>query len=80
MYDAAQIRFKHSSFLADNLYVRQDGTLSYFFNLDYIETLFESVGFEIVSKEYVMRKTINLKKSLNVTRVFVQARFKKKTT
>ena len=38
-YDEAQLRFSRNNRLADNHYVRSDGTLSYYFDLDDLDSL-----------------------------------------
>lgn len=76
-FDMAQIRFKAGSKLADNFYVRQDGTRSYFFTIEEIAALFKSNGFTVDTNLYVSRRTINLKENLNVARTFLQARLVK---
>ncbi|CAM9558044.1 unnamed protein product [Ascophyllum nodosum] len=39
-HDEAQLRFSKGRRLGDNIYVRQDGTMSYFFSLDDVRRLF----------------------------------------
>ncbi|PAV69819.1 hypothetical protein WR25_26063 [Diploscapter pachys] len=76
--DYAMIRFARDAKLGERFYVRQDGTRAYYFYLEEIVQLFEEVGFECRSKEYLHRKTINHQKSLCVPRTFIQARFIRK--
>ncbi|XP_014229481.1 methyltransferase-like protein 6 [Trichogramma pretiosum] len=76
-YDMAQMRFKPGCKIADNLYVRQDGTRSYYFTTEEVQELFESVGFKTKSCSYVQRRTVNLKEKIDVPRIFVQAKFVK---
>ncbi|XP_077454289.1 tRNA N(3)-cytidine methyltransferase METTL6 isoform X2 [Stigmatopora argus] len=75
--DHAMRRFKASSKLAENFYVRQDGTRSYFFSKDFLAALFSEAGFHCVSNEYVRRETVNKKEGLCVDRVFLQSKFVK---
>ncbi|XP_051157849.1 tRNA N(3)-methylcytidine methyltransferase METTL6 [Leptopilina boulardi] len=77
LYDMAQLRFKAGHKIAENFYMRQDGTRSYYFSIEEIKNLFESSGFETVSCSYIHRRTINLKENIDVPRIFVQAKFKK---
>lgn len=76
-YDMAQIRFKPGSKIAENLYVRQDGTRSYYFLTDETKNLFQSGGFEVLNNDYVIRRTVNLKEGVDVPRIFVQGKFQK---
>ncbi|XP_051922461.1 tRNA N(3)-methylcytidine methyltransferase METTL6 isoform X3 [Hippocampus zosterae] len=78
VHDHAMRRFKASSKLADNFYVRQDGTRSYFFSKDFLAALFSEAGFCCITIEYVQRETVNKKEGLCVPRVFLQAKFTKK--
>ncbi|KAM8826926.1 tRNA N(3)-cytidine methyltransferase METTL6 isoform 2-T2 [Synchiropus picturatus] len=75
VHDHAMKRFKSSSKLGDNLYVRQDGTRSYFFSKDFLAQMFTESGFLCVANDYVTRETINRKEGLNVPRVFLQSKF-----
>ncbi|CAH1760960.1 3652_t:CDS:2 [Entrophospora sp. SA101] len=78
LYDETQLKFSNSKSnkLQDNLYVRQDGTLSYFFSKKYLKETFESNSlFKNIDMEYVYRETINRAKSLCVERRFLQAKF-----
>ncbi|XP_068092346.1 tRNA N(3)-methylcytidine methyltransferase METTL6 [Hyperolius riggenbachi] len=77
LHDHAMIRFKPGSKLGENFYVRQDGTRSYFFTTEYLESLFTTAGYTEVSNEYVLRETVNKKEGLCVPRVFVQSKFYK---
>ncbi|CAG8435154.1 979_t:CDS:10 [Scutellospora calospora] len=79
--DEAEIRFSNITAqhkLQENFYVRQDGTMSYFFTIEYLKQIFEQNGFfELVDGDYVARETINRAKNLCVDRKFLQARFKR---
>ncbi|KAL6434413.1 hypothetical protein ACFW04_006071 [Cataglyphis niger] len=77
LYDMAQLRFKPGHKISENLYMRQDGTRSYYFSAEQVANLFLSVGFQILSCDYVQRRTVNLKENIDVPRIFVQAKFKK---
>ncbi|KAG9292889.1 hypothetical protein G9A89_016251 [Geosiphon pyriformis] len=79
IYDEAQIRFSKDGNhkLDENLYVRQDGTMSYFFSVEYLTRLFETHGFKTLHAEYVERETTNRAKEMTVDRLFLQAKFAK---
>ncbi|XP_015593523.1 methyltransferase-like protein 6 isoform X2 [Cephus cinctus] len=77
LYDMAQLRFKPGHKIAENFYMRQDGTRTYYFSVDEVQNMFQSAGFETISCLYVERRTVNLKESIDVPRIFVQAKFKK---
>lgn len=76
-HDMAQLRFKPGHKIADNFYMRQDGTRSYFFSVEELSELFRASGFDIVSNQYVLARTCNRKESINLKRIFVQGKFKK---
>lgn len=60
--------------LEDFLYVRQDGTMSYFFSKEYFENLVHQVpGLKIRSLNIVERRTTNVKRGLDEARYFIQA-------
>ena len=75
LYDQAQIRFNQAQRIEEKCYVRQDHTLSYFFELNELENLFKQNGFLVNTNCYVYRETVNLKEDLKITRVFVQSKF-----
>jgi methyltransferase-like protein 6 len=79
IYDEAQIKFSKASDkrLDDNFYVRQDGTMSYFFSADDLQARFEKEGFKTNRNGYVYRETTNRRLEMNVDRIFVQAKFEK---
>lgn len=76
-YDMTQLRFKAGNKIADNFYVRQDGTRSYFFSLDEAKSMFESAGFEVLQNNFIERRTINKKENINVQRWFLQGKYRK---
>lgn len=77
LYDMAQLRFKAGHKISENLYMRQDGTRSYYFSDTEIGCLFEKCGFSVVSNEYIHRRTVNPKENIDVGRIFVQGKFMK---
>ncbi|KAL7037126.1 hypothetical protein ACKWTF_009087 [Chironomus riparius] len=75
LYDMAQLRFKSGNKIAENFYVRQDGTRSYFFSLDEAKSIFESAGFEVDQNNFIQRRTINKKEDVDVKRWFIQGKY-----
>ncbi|XP_037824979.1 tRNA N(3)-methylcytidine methyltransferase METTL6-like [Lucilia sericata] len=76
-YDMAQLRFKSGHKIAENFYMRQDGTRSYYFAEQELANLFRDNGFEILSNCYVHRRTLNVKEGIDVPRIFLQGKFRK---
>lgn len=74
--DAAQNRFKEDRKLSSSLYVRQDGTLAYYFHEEELCSLFTQQSFEVVSCDIINSKTINYKKGIDIDRHFIQAKFR----
>ncbi|XP_050436513.1 tRNA N(3)-methylcytidine methyltransferase METTL6 [Adelges cooleyi] len=77
LHDMAQLRFKPGHKIADNFYMRQDGTRSYFFSIEYLRNLFITNGFKECSNKYVCKRTVNVKEEIDVPRRFIQATFSK---
>ncbi|KAI9269872.1 S-adenosyl-L-methionine-dependent methyltransferase [Sporodiniella umbellata] len=79
IYDEAQIKFSKScdKRLEENFYVRQDGTMSYFFSTEDLKSRFEAVGFSTIECNYVYRETTNRQKEMRIDRIFAQAKFEK---
>ena len=75
--DMAMFRFGPNSKVGSRRYVRQDGTMSYFFEKEEIEKLMLKCGLEKLSLEYVERRTINKKEGVDVPRLFLQGKFRK---
>ncbi|KAI7834725.1 S-adenosyl-L-methionine-dependent methyltransferase [Kickxella alabastrina] len=76
LYDLAQLRFKSGHKLEDNLYVRQDGTLSYYFSKERLRELFvQHGGLVEIENDYVVKKLINAKLNIDSDRIFAQAKF-----
>lgn len=77
LYDMAQLRFKAGHKISNNFYMRQDGTRSYYFSLEFVEEIFKEAGFNVVVNAYVHRRTINKKENIDVPRIFVQTKAQK---
>ncbi|KAJ1810176.1 hypothetical protein LPJ77_001096 [Coemansia sp. RSA 2523] len=76
MYDLAQLRFKPGHKLEDNLYVRQDGTLSYYFTVERLRELFVQHGGMVEQENgYTVKRLVNVKKNIDSERIFAQAKF-----
>lgn len=77
LYDMAQLRFKAGHKIAENFYMRQDGTRSYYFNENEISDLFKEAGYDVILNSYIHRRTVNFKENIDVPRIFVQGKFRK---
>lgn len=75
--DLAQTRFKSRNRIDDNYFVRQDRTLSYFFDEQHLHVLASHVGLTPLYIRRVHRVIENRKESLKMQRVFLQAEFQK---
>uniref|UniRef100_A0A5S6QPS8 Methyltransf_12 domain-containing protein n=1 Tax=Trichuris muris TaxID=70415 RepID=A0A5S6QPS8_TRIMR len=71
--DYAQKRFGAHQKLAENFYVRQDGTRSYFFTKEGLSKAFVNNGFREASVTYIHKETVNRKDNVSVPRLFIQA-------
>ena len=78
-YDLAQLRFaqRKKNKVGDNLYMRKDKTLSYFFEKEEIEKLFIDCGFEVVVSNLICRLIENRKDNKKMHRLWLQIKFKK---
>ena len=78
-YDMAQIRFakRKKNRVGDNLYMRKDKTLSYFFDKNEIENLFKKYGFSIVNSNLICRLIENRKEKKKMHRLWLQIKVKK---
>jgi methyltransferase-like protein 6 len=74
VYDLAQLRFKKGAKIAENYYVRWDGTRSYFFDRDTLQRLLAAAGFEVLANFYHRKVVRNVKKNLAMKRVWCQVR------
>ncbi|KAJ2493931.1 hypothetical protein IWW37_000009 [Coemansia sp. RSA 2050] len=76
IYDLAQLRFKSGHKLENNLYVRQDGTLSYYFSTERLRELFAQHGGLLeLENDYVVKRLVNVKREIDSDRIFTQAKF-----
>lgn len=65
--------------LAPNLYIRGDGTLTYFFDEQTLHKLFDEARFECLEMQRMERTVLNRKEQLEMGRVFLQAKFRRKS-
>jgi methyltransferase-like protein 6 len=82
MYDMTQMRFinKRGRKLGENFYMRADGTRTYFFSKENLESRFNQVGFTTSIVKYNTRELRNRKRKLSMYRVWISGRFVKPAT
>lgn len=73
--DMAQARFATRSKIDNNYFVRQDSTLSYFFDEDRLHHVMTAAGFMRSSVRRINRVITNRKENLEMHRVFLQAEY-----
>ncbi len=73
----AMLRFGPGCKLAEKLYVRQDGTRAYYFSVDELTDLLKRSSFQVLTNEYIIRRTINKKEGIDAKRIFIQAKCRK---
>ncbi|ORZ31221.1 S-adenosyl-L-methionine-dependent methyltransferase [Catenaria anguillulae PL171] len=75
--DLAQVRMKKGRLLEENLYMRGDKTMVYFFTTDEIRELAEQQGFEITQLGLDQRLLVNRGKQLRMNRNWLQCKLRK---
>jgi SAM-dependent methyltransferase len=70
--------YRHLKRRSENLFVRSDRTLAYYFDLDYLRSLANSVGLIVVELEYATIEVRNRKMTNCMKRVFVHAVLQKR--
>lgn len=81
-YDEAQLRFSKNAKLQENFYVRQDGTLVYYFDINELNTLCQNIqynDYQIVVDEskYITRQYSNRKQQNIRRRIWIHAKYQK---
>ncbi len=79
LYDLAQLRFaqKKKNKVSNNLYMRKDNTLAYYFKKEEIEEIFIKNGFEVLDSVCICRLIENRKDNKKMHRLWLQIKFKK---
>lgn len=65
--------YRHKIRFGELFFQRSDGTLAYYFDLDYVDELFSSVGFRKVELRYDCVQCTNKRSYVDMKRVFVHA-------
>lgn len=76
LHDLSQLRFPVGHRLGENTYVRADGTLSVFFEVESLKALFAECGFECIDCQYQRREIVNRATEIVMPRVWVQGKFR----
>jgi SAM-dependent methyltransferase len=76
LYDMTQMRFKAKKGrkIAENFYMRADGTRTYFFSIERVKELFAECGFVDDTLAYDTRELRNRKRKIQMYRVWVGGR------
>jgi methyltransferase-like protein 6 len=72
VYDMTHLRLRRR--VGESLYVREDGTLAYFFSIEYLGRLLRACGFEVLELRYATVEVPNRKEGIRMRRVFVHAK------
>eukprot|EP00040_Diaphanoeca_grandis_P022598 m.121868 g.121868 ORF g.121868 m.121868 type:complete len:427 (-) comp28884_c0_seq1:76-1356(-) len=76
-YDLAQLRFKKDRYLAENHYVRGDGTQVYFFSQDDFDNMMQKCGMIKQQNRMDKRLIVNRKKQVTMHRCWLQCKYVK---
>ncbi|PKA45862.1 hypothetical protein AXF42_Ash016888 [Apostasia shenzhenica] len=77
LYDMTMLRFPPDQKVGFREYMRSDGTLSYFFSLDSVRSLFLGAGFVELELEYCCVISVNHRMNKKMHRVWVHGKFQK---
>jgi len=75
--DLAMLRFPPAQRLGEHLYMRSDGTLSYFFTAEAARGALEGAGFDTEEAEYHTVSLKNRRNNKEMRRVFLHGKFRK---
>ncbi|GJQ82960.1 hypothetical protein Trydic_g5959 [Trypoxylus dichotomus] len=60
LYDMAQLRFKAGHKIAENFYMRQDGTRSYYFSTSFLEKIVTEAGFKNICSRKIYEASMRI--------------------
>ena len=67
--------YRHDRRYSERLFARADDTLAYYFDLDYVRSIAELAGLQVLELDYATVRTENRKSKAVMHRVFVHAVF-----
>ena len=76
-WDMAMLRFPGAQRVADRLYVRQDGTLAYFFELEDVQRLADHAGLRVEELRWCRVANRNRRDNTDMRRIFVHAKLRR---
>lgn len=76
--DLAQLRFAPGHWMGGDLYVRGDGTLSFFFTIEGLIAQLSEAGFDLIECDYKKSNITNRSKGVTMPRIWVQGKFRRR--
>lgn len=69
---------KKGNLIENNSFQKGDGIVVQYFSKELISELFQKFGYEEIENDYCTIERENKKRSLNLSRVFINSKFRKK--